>query len=166
MNSFQVSMVLDRFLLVVFVCGTALSSFVILYQRQLGIFEQKQEVFVSQDSLTTNITNICILFTVQLTISTDPNSKILLALSCLFTLFDGYKHFIELNNAIDHMKTGNMGTHNISTISQLYNAKPSGNNFMLTVQISYKPNLYNIFHRSPWARRQKRGRGGRHTEFV
>ncbi|KAJ1357588.1 hypothetical protein KIN20_015767 [Parelaphostrongylus tenuis] len=35
----QVAMVLDRFLLIVFVCGTALSSFVILYQRWLGIFE-------------------------------------------------------------------------------------------------------------------------------
>ncbi|CAJ0943318.1 unnamed protein product, partial [Mesorhabditis belari] len=35
----QVSMVLDRFLLVVFVLGTASASFVILYQRQLGIFE-------------------------------------------------------------------------------------------------------------------------------
>ncbi|CAJ0578672.1 unnamed protein product, partial [Mesorhabditis spiculigera] len=35
----QVSMVLDRFLLVVFVIGTASASFVILYQRQLGIFE-------------------------------------------------------------------------------------------------------------------------------
>ncbi|CAI4231441.1 unnamed protein product [Auanema sp. JU1783] len=35
----QVAMVLDRFLLIVFLIGTALSSFVILYQRELGIFE-------------------------------------------------------------------------------------------------------------------------------
>ncbi|KJH48943.1 hypothetical protein DICVIV_04913 [Dictyocaulus viviparus] len=35
----QVAIVLDRFLLIVFICGTALSSFIILYQRQLGIFE-------------------------------------------------------------------------------------------------------------------------------
>uniref|UniRef100_A0A1I7X2I5 Neur_chan_memb domain-containing protein n=1 Tax=Heterorhabditis bacteriophora TaxID=37862 RepID=A0A1I7X2I5_HETBA len=35
----QVAMVLDRFLLIVFLFGTALSSFVILYQKELGIFE-------------------------------------------------------------------------------------------------------------------------------
>ncbi|EPB69061.1 hypothetical protein ANCCEY_11848 [Ancylostoma ceylanicum] len=35
----QVAMVLDRFLLVIFLIGTAASSFIILYQRELGIFE-------------------------------------------------------------------------------------------------------------------------------
>ncbi|VDM65471.1 unnamed protein product [Strongylus vulgaris] len=35
----QVAMVLDRFLLLVFLIGTTISTLTILYQRELGIFE-------------------------------------------------------------------------------------------------------------------------------